>query len=113
VCAVGALGTDPWIDFPIKPNVGEGSATTIVVAHLAIQVLAIHVLPEYSDRAIRDINSKPSQWDDLLLNIWPMGNRPVTRPPSLTFTDSGPPSIALLMDRWRTDRADASSNLRM
>jgi hypothetical protein len=102
---LGAFGTDLWIVMPDGPRIAKGCATTIIVGHLAIQVLAIHVLPEYKDRIINEISPKAGQWDDLLLPIWPVGSRPVTWPPRLTFTNSGSLSIAHLMERWRIGKA--------
>lgn len=99
--SLGAFGTDLWIDTPDTPRVAKGCATTIVVGHLAIQILAVHTPPECNDRPISELAPKAGRWDDLLLHIWPAGTRAVTWPPPLTFTNSGSRSIAHLMDRWR------------
>ena len=100
VNSLGAFGTDFWIFVPDKTKVARGCATTIIVGHLAIQVLVVHVLPGHQGINFT-FNPKPGQWNHLLLNIWPIGSRPITWPPPLTFTNSGSRSIARLMDRWR------------
>src|ERR1700733_7033605 len=44
---LGINGTDFWIDISEKVRrIGHGWVTTIVVGHLAIQVVTIHMLPE-------------------------------------------------------------------
>jgi len=103
--SLGAYGTDLAIVLPDTLKVGVGCATTIIVGHLAVQVLATHVFPEHEDKNIGDIPPKPGPWDEMLLPIWPIGSRPVTWPPLITFTNSGERSIARLMDRWRIGKA--------
>jgi hypothetical protein len=103
--SLGAFGTDLAIVLPDILKVGVGCATTIIVGHLAVQVLATHVVSEHEDKNIGNIPPKPGRWDEMLLPIWPIGNRPVTWPPPVTFTDSGERSIAKLMDRWRIEKA--------
>jgi hypothetical protein len=103
-----AMGTDIWIDLPGTPKAAEGSVTTIVVGHLAIQILSIHIPPDHveSEAAITAIQPRPGHWDESLLSVWPVGNRAVTWPPKLTFdtVNYGPLSIATLLDRWRIGR---------
>ncbi len=103
--SLGAFGTDLGIDTSDTPNVAKGCATTILVGHLAIQVLAVHVLAEYKDRAVGEIAPKPGRWNDLLLKLWPIGSRPITWPPPLTFTNGGPRSFARLIDRWKIGKS--------
>jgi hypothetical protein len=92
-------GADLGLTIPEVPINLTGHVTTILVGHLAIQILSLHVL-EHKNRKIT-VNPNPGQWDDLLLNIWPIGTRPVTWPPLLSFTNGGSRSIATLADRWR------------
>jgi hypothetical protein len=105
--SLAAFGTDLRLDIPDAPNVGRGGATTIVVGHLAIQILATHPLPAHKARAaselelLSEITPKPGEWDAKLIQTWPVGTRPVMWPPSRTFTNGGEHSIARLMDRWR------------
>jgi hypothetical protein len=98
--SLGNFGTDIWIDFPEIPKIGNGCVTTLIVGHLAIQVLAAHILPEHRDRTI-EINSKPGPWNSILVPIWPSNNA-VTWPPPITFgSASARFPIGMLMDRWR------------
>jgi hypothetical protein len=99
--SLGAFGTDLGIAMPDAPKAAKGCATTILVGHLAIQVLAVHVLPEYKDRASGEIAPKAGRWNDLLWGIWPIGGRPVTWPPPLSFVEHGPHAIATLIGRWK------------
>jgi hypothetical protein len=56
----------------------------------------MHVAPN-----IEDVQPKPGNWDKMLVQIWPVGRHNVMWPAELTFTRTGPRSIATLMDRWR------------
>lgn len=98
---LAAIGTDLHILMLDGLKVGMGCATTLVVGHLALQVLAMHIFSEHSDKDIGEMGSKPGRWDEMLSTIWPIRSRPVTWPPPVTFTNSGESSIATLMDRWR------------
>jgi hypothetical protein len=103
--ALGAYGTDVTIVTPQGSPLGVGTATTIVVGHLAVQAMALQLHPEFKDRSITDVNPKPGDWDNLLVQIWPIAHDSVMWPPRVTFTNSGPRSIATLMDRWRIGKA--------
>jgi len=103
--SLGAFGTDLGIDMQGAPKAAKGCATTILVGHLAIQVLAVHVLPEYADRAVGQIAPKAGRWNDLLLNIWPIGSRPVRWPPPMSFMESGSLGIATLIGRWKIGKS--------
>jgi hypothetical protein len=105
VGGLGAYGTDLAIILPDMLKVGVGCATTIIVGHLAVQVLATHIFPEHQARNVGDIPPKAGNWDEMLHPIWPIGGRSIMWPPSITFTASGEHSIARLMDRWRIGRA--------
>jgi hypothetical protein len=103
--SLAAIGTDIWLDLLPSRKVAKGSVTTIVVGHLAIQVLSIHVLPKYvvSEAAITAVQPKPGRWDESLVPVWPIGSRPAAWPPKLTFDTlhGGATSIAALVDRWK------------
>jgi len=92
-------GTDIWIAIPEAAKAGNGCASTIIVGHLAIQVLAFRVRPEYRDRAIT-VKPKPGLWEQLLVEIWPISST-VTWPPVSTFSRNGQFPIDLLPDRWK------------
>lgn len=102
---LGAIGTDLVVAKPHNPKAGLGCATTVIVGHLAVQVLAIHLDPADDVEDIVDIAPKAGPWDDLLLPIWPIGSRAIMWPPAVTFTNGGERSIAKLADRWRIGNA--------
>lgn len=104
--SLAAIGTDIWVDLPAIPKVARGAVTTIIVGHLAIQVLTIHVRAEHRHRNV-DINTihpKAGKWDKLLIPFH-FPTRTIQWPPPLTFTNDGAMSIARLMDRWRIGNA--------
>jgi hypothetical protein len=86
--------------FPDAGKIGVGSATTIVVGHLAVQVLGVHVYSEHADKNIGEIPPKPGDWQNMLTAIWPIGHS-IMWPPKVSFTNSGQRSIAHPMDRFR------------
>jgi hypothetical protein len=94
-------GTDIGLNLPEIPNVANACATTIIVGHLAIQVLTVHVRPEHSDRAIAAVPQVALRQS--LTPIWPT-TRAVSWPPPLSFTNSGGSSIGLLIWRWHGGR---------
>ena len=102
--ALGAFGTDVAIILPNGPRIGIGTATTIIVGHLAVQVFAMRFNPERSGDNT-DVQPKPGDWNKMLVQLWPLAKDSVTWPPEVTFTNGGPRSIAFLMDRWRIGRA--------
>jgi hypothetical protein len=97
--SVGAFGTDIWIDMPDAPKAGNGCATTIVVGHLAVQVLSLRFHPQYGEGDI-PVAPKTGPWEKLLVPIWPVAGS-VTWPPPSTFGNAGSESIATLMERWK------------
>ena len=103
--ALGAYGTDVAIITPEGSPLGVGTATTIVIGHLAVQVMAMRINSELKDKSITDVQPKPGDWDNMLVQIWPIARDSVMWPPKVTFTNSGPRSIATLMDRWRIGKA--------
>lgn len=75
VSGLAAVGTDLKIMLPDMLRVGTGCATTIIVGHFAVQVLAIHAFHGH-ERQVGDIAPKPGRWDEMLLPIWPVRRRP-------------------------------------
>jgi hypothetical protein len=55
---LGAFGTDIWTNIHEVPKAGNGCGTTFVIGHLIIQILTLHVPPEYED-GIFSININP------------------------------------------------------
>jgi hypothetical protein len=91
--------TDTFGQINNVPKAFHSCVTTLIVGHLAIQVLTTHVLPMFSVHPIRP-NCKPGAWDVNLLNIWPVfGN--ADWPPPVSFTLKGDDSIGALVNRWK------------
>jgi hypothetical protein len=102
--SIATVGTDFWINSDELLRIAHGLATTIVVGHLAIQILTVHPQAEYQTSRIT-FQTKRGPWNDLLTQVWPsQGN--VEWPPNLTITQgAGPRSFARLVDRWRIGAA--------
>lgn len=99
-----ADGTILTLDFPNAPKAAKAVVSTFVVGHLAIQAITIRPEPQHMNIRVEDVQIRAGQWDKLLLRIWPVGTRPATWPPTLTFTNRGPLSIAQLIHRWRVGK---------
>lgn len=99
-----AAGTDIWLDIGKVPKAGHGCVTTIIVGHLAIQVLSTYIPAKYDNESI-NISCKMGPWDESLIDVWPSPGS-VTWPPARTFTnDGGPSSFITLRDRWKIGKA--------
>ena len=96
-----ADGTIVWLDFPNAPKAAKVSVTTFVIGHLVIQVVTVHHEPQHENDPVGGVAIGDGEWDKLLLRIWPAGTQPVAWPPQMTFSNSGPSSIATLQNRWR------------
>jgi hypothetical protein len=99
---LGAFGTDFTIVGNDQARIGTGIANTIIVGHLALQMMTIHMRPGFSD--IPDIQPKQGDWDNMLIQGYPNAPKKVNWPPKIPFTNGGPRTIALLADRWRIGR---------
>jgi hypothetical protein len=94
-----AGGTDVWRQVDKVPKALHGCITTIIVGHLAIQVLTVHVLAMFAARR-HNLEHTPGAWDVNLLDIWPVfGTR--NWPPPVTFTLQGSNSIGTLINKWK------------
>jgi hypothetical protein len=99
--SLSAIGTHIRMFSPEVLARTPGMVVNIIVGHLAIQVMTLHVHPGLAHKSIPDPNPKPGDWDNLLTQIWPFELQYVMWPPRQTFTNGGPKSIAILLDRWR------------
>jgi hypothetical protein len=90
-------------DFTLNDEVGDrfatNIATTIVASHFVTQVVTVH--HDQEGKRLSDIPCKFGNWNDKLIQIWPIQQPVVHWPPNGTFTNGGPEGIAYLMDRWR------------
>jgi hypothetical protein len=96
-----ADGTIVWLDFPNAPKAAKVNVSTFVIGHLVIQGVTAHPEPQHENSRVGSIGIRDGEWDKLLIPIWPSGTRPVTWPLQMTFSNSGPSSIATLQNRWR------------
>jgi hypothetical protein len=96
---LGNFGTDFTIVSQERTRIGTGSAVTIVAGHFITQVVALRMTPEC--KANVEIPSKPGDWENMLISIWPIHRQTVQWPPKVSFTNGGPLGIGYLMDRWR------------
>lgn len=87
-------------DFAIPGTIDRATVSTIIVGHLALQVLTVR---SYESDKIgkRTIALNQGQWDKLLTSIWPTNELVTHWPPPLTFTNDGKTSVGTLFYRWR------------
>jgi hypothetical protein len=97
-----AGGTDIWGDVGEDPIGFRGNVTTIIVGHLAIQLLTGHVPAVFAQTHL-NIGCKPGAWDVNLLDIWPT-SEPLRWPPSRSFSLEGGHRIGELVNRWKIGR---------
>jgi hypothetical protein len=71
---------------------------TILVGHLAMQVLSIHEEPDQIKNV--QLASVEGRWEELLIQIWPKVKKNVIWPPPLSFANYGAFSYASLVYRW-------------
>jgi hypothetical protein len=93
-----ADGVHIWLTIGAKLRAAHGCATTIIVGHLAAQVLTVHVGPEH--RKTISVSCADGPWDASLFNIWPL-RAGFMWPPQLAFSERGAMSFVRLRDRWR------------
>lgn len=93
------IGTDFTLLDPDKNRIGMGSVDTIVAGHFITQAVTVHVEKEGVE--IPALTCKMGNWNESLIQIWPIQKPTVHWPPKVTFTNGGPQGIAYLMDRWR------------
>lgn len=95
-----AGGTGIFRPLENVPGAIHGHVTTIVVGHLAIQVLTVHILPMFAHRGSIPLEDNPWKWDVSLLDIWPVFGD-ARWPPAVSFTTKWPDSIGRLVFRWK------------
>jgi hypothetical protein len=102
---LGDFGTDFTILSQDKRRIGMGSVATIVAGHFISQVVTLHSVSEYEGHI--EISCTPGDWNNMLIQIWPIEKPTVQWPPKTSFTNGGAHGIAYLVDRWRMgDKTD-------
>jgi hypothetical protein len=76
---------------------------SVVVGHLAMQVLSVHEEPDPTNKTIQ-IAPVDGKWDELLIQIWPKSQKKVTWPPTLSFSHYGTHPYGSLVYRWTRPR---------
>ena len=99
VMDLGIFGTDFAILNTQKERIGMGTVTTIVAGHFVTQAVSVHVKNENTE--ISELVCKNGNWNESLIQIWPIQKPTVQWPPKVSFTNGGPRGIAYLMDRWK------------
>jgi hypothetical protein len=99
--AIAAGSLDTTYRFRDVGIICPGRITTLLLGCLVIQVMTVHIPPEYGDRATL-INAAQGPWDQLLVTAWPNPRgRSSYWPPILAFDDSGAlTDFSTLNDRW-------------
>jgi hypothetical protein len=97
------FGTDFALFDPQKKRIGMGSVSTSVAGHFVTQVVTVHT--EKENIEISSLPCKMGNWNDSLLQIWPVQKSNVQWPPKASFTNGGAHGIAYLMDRWKMGEA--------
>jgi hypothetical protein len=103
-------------DFTFNDRAGSRLATntanTIVAGHFVTQVVTVHI--NQPGEHLEAIPCKIGNWNEKLIQIWPIQQPIVHWPAKAFFTNGGPDGIAYLMDRWRvgdeTDKISAQPN---
>ncbi len=99
---LGGFGTD----FTVvagelnRQRVAHGMTNTIIIGHLALQVVTVHRHPKHVGRDISDVQPKAADWERMLIQIWPE-TRYISWPPELSFENDGQLGIGRLVERWR------------
>ncbi len=72
---------------------------TVVIGHLAMQVLSLHEEPDQTNQTI-ELAPIDGKWEELLIQIWPKVTKKVIWPPSLSLSNYGPFPYGSLVYRW-------------
>ncbi len=86
----GPVGVDPTV-------LRDGYVTTLAVGRLVMQILTLRLTPAQRGPR-RDLQARPSRWDQALIQIWP-ATRLIYWPPTLSLNE---PTLASLNERFRS-----------
>lgn len=94
-------GTEVWWTVNGIPKAIHAHVTTIVVGHLAFQIISSRMTGS-EITANYQVPIAVGRWDKLLQDIWPTGGGQVNWPPTLSFTTSWNEHFILdLENRWK------------
>ncbi|HZY73144.1 MAG TPA: hypothetical protein VFE22_08570 [Edaphobacter sp.] len=101
-------GNDFTLNDPAGNRLATNTANTIVAGHFVTQVVTVHI--NQPGVTLEAIPCKIRNWNENLIQIWPIQQPIVHWPQTACFTNGGPDGIAYLMDRWRVgDETDKIS----
>ncbi len=98
---LGAFGTDFTILNGSRWRIGRGIANTIVAGHFVVQVVTIHPEVNEASDSTLEVQPKPGNWKETLIQLHPKVHKAVSWPPPVKFTNGGSLSAAFLTQRWR------------
>lgn len=98
---IANVGTDFTYNDVNGEHLSTNSVTTIAVGHFVTQVVSIHV--DKIGANLSHIKIKGNDWNDKLIQIWPIQQSVVQWPPHTHITNGGPDGIAYLLDRLRLE----------
>jgi hypothetical protein len=101
--SLDADGNDFTLLVPGGKLILRGHVFTVMVGHLVMQVMSMHVEPEFHGKTVK-MECNPGPWDTGLIQIWPKIRNSVEWPPPVSFsTVNGPTHYANFRYRWRRD----------
>jgi hypothetical protein len=84
-----------------EDRIGEGPSLTLANEHFVAQIAGVRLKVTPTIPTELNIEPKPGNWNNQLIQIWPPENTVVHWPPPIPFTIGGPDGYFYLMDRWR------------
>jgi hypothetical protein len=98
---IANVGTDFTYNDSNGKHLSTNSVTTIAAGHFVTQAVSVHV--DQVGANLNTVRVKGDDWNDKLIQIWPI-HQPVVRwSPKVHITNGGPNGIAYLLDRWRLE----------
>jgi hypothetical protein len=82
-------------------RIGGGSSLTLTNEHFVAQIASLRLMDTPTVPTVLNIEPKPGDWSNMLIQIWPIEKPVVHWPPTIFFTNGGPRGYYFLMDRWR------------
>jgi hypothetical protein len=98
---IANVGTDFTYNDGSGKHLSTNSVCTIAAGHFVTQVVSVHI--DQTGASLNEIRCKGNDWNDKLIQIWPIQQPVVHWPPKVSITNGGPAGIAYLLDRWRLE----------
>ena len=94
-----SMGTDFTLNDAEGKRLATVIAATIVAGRFVTQIVRVHM--NQKNKVLADLPCKFGDWNEKLIQIWPIKQPTLHWPPPKAFTNGGPDGIAYLADRWR------------